>query len=129
MPAPNDTTQLRTWAEINLAALRHNVDVAADILQNGSQPRSTLVAVIKANAYGHGAPQIAQAIHDHPGVHMLAVASTAEALELIDAGITNTPIHHLGPPPPPHMPPHGPKSPGAPPANPQPNPTPKHPPP
>ena len=70
-----------TRATIDLAALRHNVAVLAeqaDTLQ--------LWAVVKANAYGHGAVQCAQAALA-AGAHGLCVALTQEAVELRTAGI------------------------------------------
>jgi alanine racemase len=79
-----DTTMLAaraTRATINLAALRHNVAVLAE--QAGT---AQLWAVVKANAYGHGAVQCAQAALA-AGAHGLCVALTQEAVELRTAGI------------------------------------------
>jgi alanine racemase len=67
-------------ARLNLAALRHNVGVARALA-----PRSKLMAVVKANAYGHGAVTIANALQGE--VDALAVACMEEALELRYAGI------------------------------------------
>lgn len=65
---------------INLDALRHNVGVA-----KGCSTMSKVVAVLKANAYGHGAVEVAFAIEDL--VAMFAVSSIEEALQLREAGI------------------------------------------
>jgi alanine racemase len=73
-----------TQARLDLAALRHNVGVARTLA-----PRSRIMAVVKANAYGHGAVAIAGALQGE--VDALAVACIEEALELRFAGI-NTPI-------------------------------------
>lgn len=70
-----------TQATIDLCALRHNVDVARQLA-----PRSRLVAVVKANAYGHGAVLVARALE--PLADALAVACIEEAIELRYAGIT-----------------------------------------
>ena len=70
-----------TRATIDLAALRHNVAVLAE--QAGTLQ---LWAVVKANAYGHGAVQCAQAALA-AGAHGLCVALTQEAVELRIAGI------------------------------------------
>ena len=70
-----------TRATIDLAALRHNVAVLAE--QAGTLQ---LWAVVKANAYGHGAVQCAQAALA-AGAHGLCVALTQEAVELRTAGI------------------------------------------
>ncbi|WP_022939856.1 alanine racemase [Psychromonas hadalis] len=72
-----------THAVINLSALRHNQKV----LQKKA-PNSQILAVVKANAYGHGMVKIAQALK---GIHALGVARLNEALLLRDKGIT-TPI-------------------------------------
>jgi len=71
-------------ARLDLAALRHNVGVARALA-----PRARVMAVVKANAYGHGAVTIAGALQDE--VDALAVACIEEALELRFAGI-DTPI-------------------------------------
>jgi alanine racemase len=68
-------------ARLDLRALRHNVNVARELA-----PRSRVMAVVKANAYGHGAVTIATALQG--AVDALAVACLEEAVELRDAGIT-----------------------------------------
>ena len=70
-----------TQAKLDLGALRHNVSVARKLA-----PHSKLMAVVKANAYGHGAATIAAALQ--PNVDALAVASLEEAVALRDVGIT-----------------------------------------
>jgi alanine racemase len=76
-----DAAMRATRATIDLAALRHNVAVLAE--QAGTLQ---LWAVVKANAYGHGAVQCAQAALA-AGAHGLCVALTQEAVELRTAGI------------------------------------------
>jgi alanine racemase len=73
-----------TQALINLVALKHNVKVTKSL-----SPQSKIMAVIKANAYGHGLSQIGQALDKE--VDALAVACIEEALTLRKAGI-NLPI-------------------------------------
>lgn len=68
---------------IDLTALQHNVALARQ-----QSPNSRVIAVLKANAYGHGAIEVANAID--PSVDMLAVSSIEEALHLRSAGITKT---------------------------------------
>lgn len=65
---------------IDLDALKHNCHLAQRL-----SPLSQTVAVIKADAYGHGAIEIAQALQAQ--VAMFAVSSIEEALELREAGI------------------------------------------
>lgn len=80
----------RVWAEIDLAAFRNNVDYVARTV--GKHTR--LMAVIKADAYGHGAiPMAYQAMQT--GCAMLGVGDSTEALELRHSGIA-APIVILG---------------------------------
>mgnify|MGYP001828548741 FL=1 len=67
-------------AFIDLDALRHNLSVAAR-----HAPGSRNLAVIKANAYGHGMEEAARALGPHADA--LAVATIDEAVSLRDAGI------------------------------------------
>lgn len=68
-------------ARLDLAALRHNAGIVRRLA-----PRARVMAVVKANAYGHGAITIATALQD--AVDALAVACIEEAVQLRDAGIT-----------------------------------------
>jgi len=76
--APDYTT---THARIHLDNLAHNVKV----LQRRAGPVE-LMAVVKANAYGHGAVHIARAL-EKAGISFLAVAYLPEAIALRQAGI------------------------------------------
>lgn len=67
-------------AEISLATLKHNFEV----LQQAA-PNSQIMAVIKANAYGHGAIESAKALS--PICNNFAVARIEEAISLREAGI------------------------------------------
>jgi len=71
-----------TWVEIDLAAFDRNVAAIASRLPADSK----LVAVLKADAYGHGAVELARRCEQLP-VAMLAVALLEEAAELRRAGI------------------------------------------
>lgn len=65
----------RTWVEIDRAALRHNLKAVAKMAgQTG------IMAVVKANGYGHGLNEVANALRS--GVKIFAVASLGEALQL-----------------------------------------------
>jgi alanine racemase len=68
-------------ARLDLGALRHNLGVAQALA-----PESKVMAVVKANAYGHGAVTIARQLDSLADA--LAVACIEEAVELRDAGIT-----------------------------------------
>lgn len=67
-------------AVIDLDACRHNLSIAKQ-----AAPDSKCIAVIKANAYGHGMVQIAKALTD---ADAFAVARISEAIQLREAGIT-----------------------------------------
>jgi alanine racemase len=79
-----------TWAEIDLRAFDRNVATIVSRLPEESR----LIAVLKANAYGHGAVELAKRLDDR--VAMIAVILLEEALELRRDGITH-PILILGP--------------------------------
>jgi len=79
-----------TYCEIDLEAIRHNVRVMRACVAGDA----AFLAVVKANAYGHGAVQVAKAALEE-GASMLAVAIPEEGAELREAGIT-APILVLG---------------------------------
>ena len=64
------------WIEINLDNLSHNVKEIKRVLNSGT----LLTAVIKADAYGHGALGIAETLIES-GVDRFAVATLSEAME------------------------------------------------
>lgn len=70
----------RCWVSINLSALQHNL-----LLAKSYSPNSQVLAVIKANGYGHGMVEVAKAL---PLADGFAVACLTEAITLRDAGIT-----------------------------------------
>ncbi len=72
---------LRARAEIDLGALRANYRALKALA-----PRSRLMAVVKAQAYGHGAVEVARALVGE-GCGLFAVATLGEARELRQAGI------------------------------------------
>ena len=72
-----------TRAVIDLTALQHNLNIV-----RRNAPYSLVMAIIKANAYGHGMVQVARALQNADG---FGVATLEEALQLREAGI-NKPI-------------------------------------
>ncbi len=80
---------LRCWAEISLSAIGHNIEEVRKRLAPGVR----LLAVIKADAYGHGAVRVGKYLEDR--VDYFAVATLEEALELRENGI-RLPILILG---------------------------------
>ncbi len=79
-----------TYAEIDLAAIRHNIRQIRGV----AGPAVKLVAVVKANAYGHGAVKVSLAALE-AGADCLAVAIPEEGAELRSAGLA-VPIFLLG---------------------------------
>ena len=80
--SPPETHGLTVWAEIDLAALEANVRTLRALA-----PTSEFMAVVKADAYGHGLLPVARAAV-RGGATWLGVAQFAEAFALRDAGIT-----------------------------------------
>ncbi len=80
----------RAWITIDLDALAHN----AQQLKKSLLPQTELMAVVKADGYGHGATTVARMVLEN-GVTWLAVATISEGRELRQAGIT-APILLLG---------------------------------
>jgi alanine racemase len=78
----------RCWAEIDRAALRHNAKVVRDRIGSAE-----MLAVVKANAYGHGLLGVAQALADD--AQLFGVANLEEALALRES--LPHPIVILGP--------------------------------
>jgi alanine racemase len=76
------TDDMLTWAEVDLDALVHNVRQ----LRRWVGPRSELIAIVKANAYGHGAVPVARAALE-AGATRLGVSRTDEGIQLRRAGI------------------------------------------
>lgn len=72
-----------TFAEIDLNAVAHNVKSLRGITLHGSR----LMAVVKANAYGHGAAEVARTALKN-GAELLGVARIEEGIQLREAGLT-----------------------------------------
>jgi alanine racemase len=81
----------RTWVSVDRAAFSRNVDSIAESLP----PRSRLIVVLKADAYGHGAVELARTC-TRDRVAMIATALLEEAMALRMAGIT-LPLLVFGP--------------------------------
>ena len=72
----------RSWVEIDLGSLRHNVKALSALLPEGCQ----LMPAVKANAYGHGAVPVARAL-SRMGIRRFCVATAREGAELRGKGI------------------------------------------
>ena len=80
----------RTWATVDVSAVRHNVRLAREIVG----PGVGVAAVVKAEAYGHGAAPVARAALE-AGAAALVVANAQEGVELRGAGL-DAPIIVIG---------------------------------
>ena len=80
----------RAWVEVDQGALSHNVRQLRQLLTSPTQ----LMAVVKADAYGHGATLVARTALD-AGAAGLCVATLQEGIQLREAGI-EAPILLLG---------------------------------
>ena len=85
-----DTRGLNQWIELDRAAYSANIALFRALIG----PERELCAVVKANAYGHGALEVAQMARGC-GVDSFAVHSLEEAIELREAGVTE-PVLLLG---------------------------------
>jgi alanine racemase len=80
----------RAWVEIDLSAIRHNIRSLKSLLSSSTE----LMAVVKADGYGHGAIAVSQAVLE-AGATWLGVATIVEGGQLRNGGIT-APILILG---------------------------------
>lgn len=75
MPFNDPVIPDRTWVEIDRGALRHNLKAVRTFAG-----KAGVMAVVKANAYGHGLEEVAKVLAD--GIDVFAVASLGEAIQL-----------------------------------------------
>lgn len=71
---------------MDLDAIRSNLHAIIEFVSTGSRGTPGVIAVVKANAYGHGAQQVALAL-EGAGAAMLACADIEEAIALREAGV------------------------------------------
>lgn len=72
----------RAWVEVNLQNLKHNVEEIKRIIH----PKCNFMAVVKANAYGHGLVKVSKYLNEID-IDNFAVATIDEAIELRDANV------------------------------------------
>lgn len=80
-----------TYATIHLSSIDHNIELAHALLPE----QTKILAVIKANAYGHGLCEVGKHLDENPNVFMFGVALCEEGIRLREAGIKK-PILILG---------------------------------
>ena len=71
----------RSWVEIDLNQLKRNYDIYRECC-----PKADIMAVVKADAYGHGAVKVSSFL-ESLGVENWAVSNISEAVQLREAGI------------------------------------------
>jgi alanine racemase len=81
MSIPTHSLPLRCWAEIDLAALERNLK----LIRASLPAHMRYVAVVKADAYGHGLHHVAARLM-HSGADLFAVANVGEAAALRELG-------------------------------------------
>lgn len=77
-----DLLTSRAWVEVNLANLKHNINEIKRIIS----PKTQIMAIVKANAYGHGLIPISKKLNEL-GITAFAVASLEEGIILRKNGI------------------------------------------
>ena len=75
-----DTSLYRAWAEVDTAAMRHNLSVVQKVLPSHKQ-----MAIVKAEAYGHGIEGVVKALDDCD-LEFFGVATPAEAARVQATG-------------------------------------------
>ena len=75
-----DHPRARCWLEVDLSALKNNLQLTMNRIKGDAQ----LIAVLKADAYGFGAPAVGRCLWEN-GVRMFAVACLDEAFALREA--------------------------------------------
>jgi alanine racemase len=85
VPDLNALAAERAWIEIDKSAIAHNIRALQSLLG----PDTNLLAVVKANAYGHGAVTVAT-LAEQLGVRHFGVATVPEGIELRQAGIRSS---------------------------------------
>lgn len=93
LEAIGPTDRRWSWLEIDRSAIQHNVQATKRLLK----PPTRLMAIVKADAYGHGAVEVAKTA-TAAGATFLGVATVDEGIELRRAGLTQ-PILMLSQPP------------------------------
>lgn len=93
MKTPVNSNHFRpTRAVVYLDALKHNLKLAQDL----AGPGISLMGVVKANAYGHGAVPVAQAM-ESGGIQAMGVATPREGVQLRQGGV-RAPLYVFGGP-------------------------------
>lgn len=73
----------RCWVEVDLEKVKHNTQLVKKRIG-----KTKIMAVVKANAYGHGDVEVARLLQDEMGIDFFAVSSVDEAFRLREHGIT-----------------------------------------
>jgi len=91
-----DTIMPDAWVSVSRSALAHNFNAVRALLASGAASPPQIIAVVKANAFGHGAGETAR-VFQNAGADFFAVTTPAEAMELRAANITGRILVFLPP--------------------------------
>src|SRR5947209_4157558 len=86
---PHDQNGRPVWADISLDALTHNFHSIRNFVNPKSEQRATprkVLCIVKGNGYGHGGPEVAQAL-EQAGSDWFGVTGATEGEQLRNAGI------------------------------------------
>jgi len=86
MKKKKDNVAPLTWAEVDLRAIRYNFKEAQKLCRRRGQKRTKILAVVKADAYGHGMLPVASLLNKI-GVDFFGVSSVSEGIALRQKGI------------------------------------------
>lgn len=92
----SETITPNTWVSVSRSALRHNFEAVQALLGQDTSKPPQIIAVVKANAFGHGAGETARIFQD-AGANFFAVTTPGEALELRAADIMGRVLVFLPP--------------------------------
>ncbi len=84
------------WITVSRSALRHNYAAVRGLVASEAEQPPQVIAVVKANAFGHGAVETAR-VFEEAGADFFAVTTPAEALELRAGGIRGRILMFLPP--------------------------------
>ena len=74
---------MRNILDVNLPKIKYNLGVVRDVIPEGCD----IIAVVKANAYGHGAKTVSHYLAEECGIKRFAVASLYEGVKLRQSGL------------------------------------------
>src|SRR2546422_2257919 len=87
--SPQHEVRRPVWAEVSLGALTYNLEAIRKYVNPTNEKRKTprkILSIVKGNAYGHGAPQVARAL-EKAGSDWFGVTCTDEGIAVREVGV------------------------------------------